>query len=230
MLRTLTRVPEDLVHGMAESDHTASPTGATQPDRVTPEFSLSARKTLLRKDFLTARARLSDDERKSAGSVLRDLLLGLPELGMAGTIAAYLSVGTEPQTRGLVFALWKRGSYVLLPVLRADLDLDWASYEGPESVAPGPHGLLQPVAGARGVAAIASADFVIVPALAVGRDGHRLGRGGGSYDRALARVGAAVPTVALVYEGEFVDSVPAGPHDQRVKAVAQPGQGITRLG
>ena len=148
---------------------------------------------------------------------------------MAGTIAAYLSVGTEPQTAGLVFALWKKGSYVLLPVLRDDNDLDWASYEGPESLASGPHGLLQPTEPRRGVGAIASADFVIVPALAVAKDGHRLGRGGGCYDRALARVGPAVPTVALVYDNELLDEVPAGPHDQPVRAVAQPGRGITRL-
>ena len=63
---------------------------------------------------------------------------------MAGTIAVYYSVGAEPDTRGLVFALWKRGSYVLLPVLRADGDLDWASYEGPDSLVPGPRGLLEP--------------------------------------------------------------------------------------
>ena len=60
---------------------------------------------------------------------------------MAGTIAAYYSVGAEPDTRGLVYALWKRGSYVLLPVLRPDGDLDWASYEGPDSLVPGPRGL-----------------------------------------------------------------------------------------
>ncbi len=91
------------------------------------------------------------------------------------------------------------------------------------------HGLLQPTEPPRGVTAIASADFVIVPALAVGADGHRLGRGGGCYDRALARVGPAVPTVALVYDNELLDAVPAGPHDQRVRAVVQPTRGITRL-
>src|ERR1700735_1284329 len=63
---------------------------------------------------------------------------------MAGTVAAYYSVGAEPDTRGLVYALWKRGSYVLLPVLRADGDLDWASYEGPDSLVPGPRGLREP--------------------------------------------------------------------------------------
>jgi 5-formyltetrahydrofolate cyclo-ligase len=230
MLRTLTRVPEDLVHGMADSEHTASDIAATQPDRYMPKLSLTERKSLLRKELLAARLALSDAARKSAGSAVRDLLLGLPELAMAGTIAAYLSVGAEPQTTGLLFALWKRGSYVLLPLLRDDNDLDWASYEGPDSVKAGPRGLLEPVESPRGTGAIASADFVIVPALAVGRDGHRLGRGGGSYDRALARVGPAVPTVALLYEGELLDEVPAGPHDQRVRAVAQPDRGITRLG
>jgi 5-formyltetrahydrofolate cyclo-ligase len=148
---------------------------------------------------------------------------------MAGTIAAYVSVGTEPGTRGLVYALWKRGAYVLLPLLLADGDLDWASYEGPDSLAAGPRGLLQPTEPPRGVAAVASADLVIVPAVAVDRAGRRLGRGGGSYDRALARVGRAVPTVALIYDGELVDEVPFGRHDLPVSLAAQPGPGITRL-
>jgi 5-formyltetrahydrofolate cyclo-ligase len=179
---------------------------------------------------LAARSRLTDRERKAAGQGLRDVLLDMPQAAMAGTIAAYVSIGNEPDTVGLVFALWKRGSYLLLPVLRADNDLDWASYEGPDSLAPGPRGLLQPTEPTRGVTAIASADLVIVPALAVGRDGHRLGRGAGCYDRALARVGPAVPTIALLYEAELLDTVPAEPHDQRVRAVAQPMRGITRLG
>ena len=194
------------------------------------ERGVAEHKSLLRKDLLAARARLTEAERKSAGAALRATLLELPEVGMAGTIAAYLSVGTEPQTTGLIFALWKRGSYVLLPVLREDNDLDWASYEGPDSLAGGRRGLLEPTEPRRGVAAITSADFVIVPALAVGKNGQRLGRGGGCYDRALARVGPAVPTVALVYDNELLDEVPAAPHDQPVRAVAQPARGITRLG
>jgi 5-formyltetrahydrofolate cyclo-ligase len=148
---------------------------------------------------------------------------------MAGTVAAYMSVGTEPGTSGLVYALWKRGAYLLLPLLLAGGDLDWASYEGPDSLAAGPRGLLQPTEPPRGVAAVTSADLVIVPAVAVDRAGRRLGRGGGSYDRALARVGRAVPTVALIYDDELVDEVPAGRHDQPVSMVARPGHAITRL-
>ena len=57
-----------------------------------------------------------------------------------------------------------------------------------------------------GAAAIAEADTVFVPALAVARDGNRLGRGGGSYDRALRRVPAGVPVVALLFDDELVDA------------------------
>jgi 5-formyltetrahydrofolate cyclo-ligase len=70
---------------------------------------------------------------------------------------------------------------------------------------------------------------VIVPALAADIAGNRLGRGGGCYDRALARVGHSVLTLALLYDDELLDEVPAGRLDQRVRAVAQPSRGIIRL-
>jgi 5-formyltetrahydrofolate cyclo-ligase len=183
----------------------------------------------LRRQLLTKRNNIDHPERGATASPLRDAVLSLPEIQMAGTVAAYVSVGSEPDTRGLIYALWKRGTYVLLPLLRADDDLDWASYEGPDSLGPGPRGLLEPTEPPRGVTAITSADLVIVPALAVDRGGMRLGRGGGSYDRALARVGAAIPTMALIYDDELLEEVPAGPHDQPVRMAAQPRQGITRL-
>src|SRR5436190_12469735 len=93
----------------------------------------------------------------------------------------------------------------------------------------GPRGFTEPADPPRGVGAEARAGLVIVPALAVDRRGVRLGRGGGSYDRALARVGPQVPTIALLYDAELLDEVPAAPHDQRVRLVARPEGGITRL-
>ncbi len=186
-------------------------------------------KAILRRRILAARASMPDSARADAGRRIRDHLLGMPEIAAAGTVAAYYSVGTEPDTRGLVFALWKRGSYVILPVLLPDGDLDWASYEGPDSLVPGPRGLLQPAEPARGAEAVARAEAVLVPALAVDVAGNRLGRGGGSYDRALARVGPRVPVIALLYDEELLPSVPAMPHDQRVRAAARPAHGITWL-
>jgi 5-formyltetrahydrofolate cyclo-ligase len=230
------------VHGTGREDHSTgypAPQPCESPKvREVPGKSafepgdgdLIAAKAAMRAEVLAARRALTDEQRAAAGSCLRDAVLSAPETQMAGTVAAYLSVGTEPDTTGLVFALWKRGTYVLLPVLRPDGDLDWASYEGPDSVAQAPRGLLEPTQPPRGVAAITSADLVIVPALAVDRRGARLGRGSGSFDRALARVGPAILTVALLYDGEMRPEVPTAPHDVAVRAVACPTEGICRLG
>jgi 5-formyltetrahydrofolate cyclo-ligase len=193
----------------------------------TAGLGLPARKAALRRRLVAARAEMSATTRETAGRLIRDHVLSLPQVAAAGTIAAYYSTGTEPATHSLVYALWKRGSYVVLPLLLPDGDLDWASYEGPGSLVPGPLGLLQPAEPPRGAGTVARADVVLVPAVAVDRSGYRLGRGGGSYDRALARVGEQVPVIALLYDSELVDAVPAGSHDQKVRAVARPGHGVT---
>jgi len=186
-------------------------------------------KALLRTRLLKARSARIPDDRREAGRLIRDALLSMPELQMAGTVAAYYSVGAEPDTRGLVYALWKRGTYVLLPLLRPDGDLDWASYEGPDSLIPGPRGLQEPTEKPRGPQAVARADVVLAPALAVDHAGNRLGRGGGSYDRALARVGPLIPVIALLYDAELLSHLPAEPHDTPVRAVVRPETGMTRL-
>jgi 5-formyltetrahydrofolate cyclo-ligase len=211
------------VHGIPASD-----TPRDQP-HTAPDTGVAVDKASLRRGFVRARAAMSDSARIAAGRLIRDAVLDLPQVSAAGTVAAYYSVGTEPDTHGLVFALWKRGSYVILPVLLPDGDLDWASYEGPDSLAPGPRGLLQPVEPVRGPGTVARADVVLVPALAVDVSGNRLGRGLGCYDRVLARVGGQIPTIGLLYDGELVPSLPAEPHDRGVRAVVRPSHGITWL-
>ncbi len=186
-------------------------------------------KASLRSQVLESRGKLTAEERVAAGRAIREAVLSLPELQMAGTVAVYYSIGAEPETRGLVYGLWKRGTYVVLPVLRGDGDLDWASYEGPESMVAGPRGLLEPGEARRGIETGARADAVLVPALAVDRAGNRLGRGGGSFDRALARVGPMIPLIALLYDDELVDYLPAEPHDVPVRAVVRPSHGVTLL-
>ena len=188
-----------------------------------------AAKAALRASVNDTRRGLAGEQRAAAGRMIRDHVLSLPQAEMAGTVAAYYSFGTEPDTHSLVFGMWKRGTYVILPRLRADGDLEWASYEGPDSLVPGPRGVLEPSEPSRGVEAVSRAALVLVPALAVGRDGLRLGRGGGSYDRALARVGDRVPVIALLYDGELIDQVPSEPHDRPVSAVALPSRGIVRV-
>jgi 5-formyltetrahydrofolate cyclo-ligase len=138
-----------------------------------------------------------------------------------GPVAAYVSGGTEPGTRALLEAL----PDVLLPVLLPDGDLDWARYDG--ALVPGRRGLLEPPGPRLGPAAVAACPVVVVPALSVDRRGTRLGRGGGSYDRALTRTTGRV--LAALHDGELVARLPAEPHDRPVHAVVLPGRGLVRL-
>lgn len=109
-----------------------------------------------------------------------------------------------------------------MPVQKRDGELDWASYAGPGALAAGPHDIAEPTGDRLGPEAIAAAEVIVVPALAVDQAGHRLGQGGGGYDRALTRSAPGVLTVAALHDDEFLDDIPTEPHDISVLAAATP--------
>lgn len=185
-------------------------------------------KLALRDQVLTSRHRLGLTQIGDAARALAAHLLALPEVTRAATVAAYVSVGNEPGTGPLIEALQTSGRRVLLPRLLPDNDLEWSPYAGPTSLQRAGRGLLEPDGPLLGVDAIAGADVVLVPGLAVDAAGNRLGRGGGSYDRALGRVPVGTFTCVLLYDGEVGLDVPIEPHDRPVTAAATPS-GIIRL-
>ncbi|MFA3875219.1 5-formyltetrahydrofolate cyclo-ligase [Streptomyces sp. MMCC 100] len=192
-------------------------------------------KRTLRRDFLAARSRLTPDDVREAADALAGRALGLPEVAGARAVAAYVSVGAEPGTLALLDALRARGVRVLLPALLPDNDLDWGEYTGEDSLARVRHGgrmeLFEPAGERLGPDAVTRADVVLLPGVAVDGRGLRLGRGGGSYDRVLARLeaaGARPALLVLLYDREVVARVPAEPHDRPVDAVVTPS-GVRRF-
>jgi 5-formyltetrahydrofolate cyclo-ligase len=186
--------------------------------------SQAVAKTALRDQLLTARRRRPLAEVAAGAQARTRHLLTSPELARAASVAAYVSVGSEPGTTDLLEGLRDLGRRVLVPVLEPDGDLDWATYEGPASLAPARRGLLEPLGRRLGRDAVATCDLVVVPGLAVDRRGMRLGRGGGSYDRALARVPVGTPVWVLLHDDELDRPVPAEPHDRPVTgAVTESG-------
>ncbi len=192
-----------------------------------PTAQTPQNKTALRDQLLTARNRrpLTDVGREAAA--IAEHLLAAREVRRAGTVAAYVSIGTEPGTTALLEALREQGKRVLLPIVQRNLDLDWAVHTG--ALVPARMGLLEPVGPTVGVDAIAWADVVLLPGLGVDSAGRRIGRGGGCYDRALGRVPVGTPTIVMLYDGEVVDQVPTEPHDRPVTHVVTPS-GLRRLG
>ena len=177
------------------------------------------RKAMLRRTLAQARALRTPDQLAAAGAALA---AWADALDPPAVVAAYLGTGAEPPTLPLVAALAARGVQVLLPVVRPGSTLDWS--DGPVGSArpAGPLGLLEPEGALLGPEAVRGAGLVLVPALAVDRTGVRLGRGAGYYDRALAGWDRTAPLLAVVFDDEVLDEVPAEPHDQPVDSALTP--------
>jgi 5-formyltetrahydrofolate cyclo-ligase len=176
----------------------------------------SAAKTALRDQVLAARKRRPLEAAAGFAASVADVALAWEPVRSAATVAAYVSVGSEPGTGLLLDALAAAGKRVLLPVVLPGLDLDWAVHTGREGLAPAVRGLLEPTGPRLGREAIAQADVVLVPGSGVSSTGARLGQGGGCYDRALPRVSPGTPVAVVLYDDEVGLAVPAEPHDVRV--------------
>ena len=184
-------------------------------------------KDRLRTAIRAARKIRSVRLRDAAARELADVVLTIPAVAEASCVSVYASRATEPGTGPLLEVLAARGVRVLMPVLGSGLQREWAEYAGPDDLrerAPGRPP--EPGGPTLGAAALADADVVIAPALAVDTTGARLGQGGGWYDRALEHIRPGVPVIALVFPEELYDAatrpLPREPHDHLVDAVATP--------
>ena len=186
-------------------------------------------KPALRTRILAARRALTEHERaretRSLQTQISELTVG------AGTVGAYIPVGSEPgagkDSVPLLDALC--GVRILVPIARTGLPMQWAEYRPGELVAA-PFGLREPPPPWLAPESIAEASVVLVPALAVDHHGNRLGRGAGFYDRALALAAAGARLIAVVRDDELLDAVPAEPHDVPMTHALTPGRGLIRLG
>jgi 5-formyltetrahydrofolate cyclo-ligase len=204
-----------------------------QPHVPVDEDEIEELKERWRRRIRQARQQRSARSREADARALADVVTAIPQVAAARCVSAYVARPSEPGTGALLEALAARGTRVLLPVLGTGLARDWAAYAGPDDLqerAPGRPP--EPSGPALGAAALADADAVLVPALAVDTDGTRLGQGGGWYDRALADARPGTPVIAVTYADEVHDAatepLPRAGHDRPVDAVATP-QGVRWL-
>lgn len=129
------------------------------------------------------------------------------------TIASYQPLPGEPDVTE--FNQWAADQFQLVfPKVIAD-DLQFAA--GP--VRPGRFGIAEPIG--EGVDSI---DLVLLPALAIDRQGNRLGKGKGFYDRFLANYEG--PCYAVVFDEEVLESLPTESHDRKVSGFITPNRTI----
>lgn len=189
--------------------------------RVVVDRPVRLAKRQLRLRLLANRARRPANDRVAAADALCARVSALPEIARATRVACYVATAEEPGTEQLIAALSARGCTVLLPLLQPDFDLSWAVY-APGALRTARFGISEPTGLPLGVDAIHDTSVVICPTLAADDQGHRLGRGGGSYDRVLARLPSRVLRVALLYDDELLPAVPVDQHDESVHVLVTP--------
>ena len=119
----------------------------------------------------------------------------------------------EVPTQSLLDHLVAAGKTVLLPRVVNDTDMELRHYTGRHDLQPGAYGIMEPVG--RPFTEYKQIDVAIIPGMAFDREGHRLGRGKGYYDRFLSRV-PNIYKIGLCFSWQLVDSVPTDEHDIRM--------------
>ncbi|MCJ7827106.1 MAG: 5-formyltetrahydrofolate cyclo-ligase [Demequinaceae bacterium] len=207
------------------------PSSSASPAWVDVE-AVDDAKAALRTAAVANRSHRSARRHADDAQAIADHLLALPELQAARCVSIYASRPTEPDTLPTIEALAARGVRILVPVLGSGLHRCWGEFQGTEDLvqrAPGrppePSGDHLPQS------AIADADVVVAPALAVDGVGTRLGQGGGWYDRVLKEARPDALLIAVVFSDEIHlggTPLPRVPHDVPVHAVVTP-EGVTRF-
>ena len=170
-------------------------------------------KRLLRQSLLAQRRAMSLTEVGDFSARITSRLL--ESVAAHQRVFCYASQGNEVQTHDLIVQWLKRSVAVALPRIMPDGSMQAVPITSWDELSAGPHGILQPPVATQ---VWDTADWCVLPCAAVTAKGHRLGRGGGHYDRWLSGHRSS-RSVALAYAWQVVDALPIEPWDQTVDQV-----------
>ena len=181
---------------------------------------VAAEKAAWRRRFRALRAETPPGTLADASAQIVARLRALPEVATAATVHLFWPLPGEIDLRPLARSLLAAGRTVVLPAVAGPRALAHRVFDGDGGLVDGPWGLREPAPDARACDP-RDLDVVLVPGLAFGRDGSRLGYGGGFYDTFLAETPAL--RVGVCLQSALVATVPALPHDARLDAVVTKG-------
>jgi len=173
-------------------------------------------KTAMRREMRSRLAALSGDYIESSDAGIFRNVVSLPEYVSAGAVFIYYSLDREPDTHRLVRRALDDGKTVAMPRVLGGGRLEHLRVHSADELLPSRYGLLEPIEWAERIEPT-EGDIVVVPAVAYAKDGSRLGRGGGYYDRFLA--GCPAFTAGLARNELLLDTLPTEEHDIRVACI-----------
>lgn len=179
----------------------------------------------LRRELRARRAALSAAERVAAAQGLVARVEQVPEFLTDRRIAGYWATAGELPLAALMPGVLARGQLWHLPVVVEDGLLRFAPWRVGDALAPNRYGIPEPVCAIERTLAPQEIDVALVPLLGFDARGHRLGFGGGYYDRSFAflreRDGVGKPVlVGIGYAMQQVERIDAQPWDVRLDYIA----------
>lgn len=178
-------------------------------------------KSSLRKDILEKLKLQKEVDRLKNSRLIKNKLFSSAEFKHARTILFYASFDGEVDTWEMIEEAERQEKTIVLPVI----------LEGQKKIIPslvsnpsreltiGPYGIKQPKKSHIKPVDLNDIDLILVPAVAFDKEGNRLGRGQGYYDRLLCQFPPHTPTVGLAFHFQILDELPLAVHDCRVKKV-----------
>lgn len=182
---------------------------------------VSRSKDTVREQSISSRSARSEADISAAGTAMANH--DWATLCPGHLVTCFVSMPTEPPTIKLRTKLRELRKEVALPIMKPGNSLAWG-YDA-DDLRQNSYGILEPLPAE---IEITQASAILIPALRVGRDGSRLGRGAGYYDRALADIpthDAGGPIrICLVFDDEVDDYVPSEPHDAPIDVIVTPSK------
>ena len=184
-----------------------------------PQRRLHRAKQRIRELLIQKRRMMSAEERTAQSALILSQLEKMTVFQEAKTVLLYYPKNNEVDVLPL-FKRYKRDKVLLLPVTHRR-GMTANPYEGNDKMHRGKVGIPEPTTPPYE----GEIDLIIVPAVAFDKQGNRLGRGGGYYDRFLKKQSHAT-FIGVGYDFQLVDEVPVRQHDQKMHRIILPSQTI----
>ncbi|MFH1245848.1 MAG: 5-formyltetrahydrofolate cyclo-ligase [Candidatus Omnitrophota bacterium] len=178
-------------------------------------------KKRIRKEIRGKLSKQDDTQRLQKSNLIKEKLFKLAEFKQAKCVMFYIAKDKEVETQFMIDGAKKLGKKIAVPAVLTEEKRMTAALVGDlgKELCLGPYGVLQPKPGSIREIPHEKIDLVIVPGIAFDKQGIRVGRGAGYYDRFLAGLPCAVPRIGLAFSFQVLDSLPALSHDIPVTQV-----------
>ena len=177
---------------------------------------MQSEKENIRKEIKKKICNLSDVEKKRQSSLVFDKLEKMPEFQYANIILMYWSLPNEVETHDFI-EKWSKSKTILLPVVQ-DSALVLKYYTEKSCLVVGKYAICEPAT--EGFSDYPQIDLCIIPGLAFDKQGNRLGKGKGFYDKLLSNINAV--KVGVCFDVQIVDNVPHDDWDRKMDLILHP--------